>query len=176
MWRQVLTDPHPVSGYHSLIDAEGRRHQILTVAHQIINPETTTDQEHVAPRSYSEVDSAADLQAGSGAAISGGAGAGMEITGYVSDLTAPLHEDVAYRANDAIARAARNRAEIEQAKGILMAFRGLDADQAFLAITRYSQHHNQKVSSLARALVYACGSTTTLHLTINAICPTTNAA
>lgn len=158
MWQSAIQGRGPVAAYHSVIDADGRRHQVLTVAQQIFD----TDM-HVDP----------DADTGSGTASGSGADGVVGIKGYVSDLTAPLHEDVACRANDAIARAARNRGEIEQAKGILMALRGVSAELAFLAISRYSQHHNHKVRDLAHIVVQACASTTALHTIIDAICPTT---
>ncbi|WP_283133255.1 ANTAR domain-containing response regulator [Rhizohabitans arisaemae] len=46
-----------------------------------------------------------------------------------------------------------NRAEIDQAKGILMHARGLDAESAFQELRRVSQHHQIKVSDVARKLV-----------------------
>ena len=46
-----------------------------------------------------------------------------------------------------------SRAVIDQAKGILMARRGLDADSAFAALVTYSQHSNIKLRKLAQELV-----------------------
>ena len=48
-----------------------------------------------------------------------------------------------------------SRAEIDQAKGVLMAQRGLTADQAFTELTRASQHANVKLRDIARQVVDA---------------------
>ena len=46
----------------------------------------------------------------------------------------------------------RNRAIIEQAKGVLMQLLAVDPDQAFAALSRYSQTHNVKLRTLAERL------------------------
>jgi AmiR/NasT family two-component response regulator len=45
------------------------------------------------------------------------------------------------------------RAQIEQAKGILMARHGINADQAFERLREHSQHNGRKISDLAAAIV-----------------------
>jgi len=45
------------------------------------------------------------------------------------------------------------RAQIEQAKGILMARHGINADQAFERLREHSQHNGRKISDLAAAVV-----------------------
>jgi two-component system, response regulator / RNA-binding antiterminator len=45
------------------------------------------------------------------------------------------------------------RALIEQAKGILMARRGIDADRAFELLREHSQHNGHKVADVAAAIV-----------------------
>lgn len=47
----------------------------------------------------------------------------------------------------------QSRAAIEQAKGALMAYRGCDAEQAWVTLRRASQEFNVKVRALAVALV-----------------------
>jgi hypothetical protein len=49
----------------------------------------------------------------------------------------------------------QSRPAIEQAKGALMVSYGLDADDAFLLLRRYSQHVNVKLRDVARAVVEA---------------------
>jgi len=45
------------------------------------------------------------------------------------------------------------RAAIEQAKGILMARNGIDADKAFAILRDHSQHNGQKLADVAAAIV-----------------------
>ncbi|MCW2977400.1 MAG: response regulator receiver and domain protein [Actinomycetia bacterium] len=45
------------------------------------------------------------------------------------------------------------RAVIEQAKGILMARNGIDADKAFAKLREHSQHNGQKLADVATAIV-----------------------
>jgi GAF domain-containing protein len=52
-----------------------------------------------------------------------------------------------------LAEAMRNRAVIEQAKGILMAAGGVDEDAAFETLTRASQRENIKLRDIARRIV-----------------------
>ena len=46
-----------------------------------------------------------------------------------------------------------SRAEIEQAKGILMAQSGVSADEAFRVLSRASQRENRKLRDIARDIV-----------------------
>jgi AmiR/NasT family two-component response regulator len=48
-----------------------------------------------------------------------------------------------------------SRSVIEQAKGVLMATRTLDADAAFDLLRRASQHENRKLRDLAAEVVEA---------------------
>ncbi|HSJ44039.1 MAG TPA: ANTAR domain-containing protein, partial [Euzebyales bacterium] len=50
-------------------------------------------------------------------------------------------------------RALDSRAVIEQAKGILMASRGVNADVAFETLVTASQHENRKLHDIAIAVV-----------------------
>ena len=49
--------------------------------------------------------------------------------------------------------AMESRAEIEQAKGVLIAIHGIDADEAFSRLVQQSQHTNVKLHEVARMLV-----------------------
>ena len=65
---------------------------------------------------------------------------------------AQIHErtvDVIAQLNEALA----TRAVIEQAKGVLMARQGVDADRAFDILRRASQNRNQKLRDIADAIV-----------------------
>jgi GAF domain-containing protein len=61
------------------------------------------------------------------------------------ETTARLAED--------LRRALDSRATIEQAKGILMAQRGCDADEAFHVLTQFSQHTHRKLRDIAATVV-----------------------
>ena len=50
-------------------------------------------------------------------------------------------------------RALESRAEIDQAKGVLMAAHGVDADEAFRQLVAESQQHNTKLREVARNLL-----------------------
>lgn len=50
-------------------------------------------------------------------------------------------------------RALTSRAEIDQAKGALMAIHGVTADSAFRELVRHSQHQNIKLQDIARRLL-----------------------
>jgi AmiR/NasT family two-component response regulator len=54
---------------------------------------------------------------------------------------------------DGLRQAMASRAVIEQAKGILMATAGVDADGAFDLLRQQSQHENRKLRDIAQALV-----------------------
>lgn len=59
------------------------------------------------------------------------------------------------KARESLERALETRGTIDQAKGILMARTGTDADQAFEALRRASQRSNRKVSDLAQEIVHS---------------------
>ncbi len=75
--------------------------------------------------------------------------------GYFLDLTSRRREESRLDIEEAIARVTERRAEIEQAKGALMALFGLDADAAFAALALYSQRANLKVRDVAVQVVAA---------------------
>ena len=49
--------------------------------------------------------------------------------------------------------AMESRAVIEQAKGVLMAQQGIDAEQAFEVLRGASQRYNRKLRDIARGIV-----------------------
>lgn len=59
----------------------------------------------------------------------------------------------ARRHAEQLALALTSRAEIDQAKGVLMALRGIDADAAFDALRAQSQHTQVKLRDVARQLL-----------------------
>lgn len=61
---------------------------------------------------------------------------------------------------DSIQRALQTRAPIEQAKGVLMAVHGIDADQAFEILRRESQTTNVRLHTVAENLVARVSSPT----------------
>jgi AmiR/NasT family two-component response regulator len=54
---------------------------------------------------------------------------------------------------DALRRAMTSRAVIEQAKGVVMATQGCDADAAFAWMVHHSQENGQEISEFADELV-----------------------
>lgn len=70
--------------------------------------------------------------------------------------TAVLVSRRAYSAEeqvDGLLTAMKTRARIEQAKGIIMALRGVDPDEAFAILVEQSQHRNIKVTDIAASLI-----------------------
>jgi hypothetical protein len=76
-----------------------------------------------------------------------------DIEGYYIDLTGEFREESQESAQQAVEASARSRADIEQAKGILMLAYGLDADQAFAMLQWWSRNRNVKLRDLAERLV-----------------------
>ena len=58
---------------------------------------------------------------------------------------------------DGLRRRLLTQPAIEQAKGLLIGFYGVDADTAFAVLVRWSQHSNTKLHVLAAGLVTAAG-------------------
>jgi GAF domain-containing protein len=58
---------------------------------------------------------------------------------------------------DQMRQALESRAVIEQAKGVLMAQQGLDADQAFAMLVELSQRSNRKLREVAQSVVASAG-------------------
>lgn len=92
------------------------------------------------------------LTVGEGVLGGSPATAGRPVTGvhgYLVDLTAPTSDEQ----RCAVRASAEHRAAIEQAKGILMATYGVDADGAMAFLRRWSMDHNVRVAAVAEALV-----------------------
>jgi hypothetical protein len=81
------------------------------------------------------------------------AATGPWLVGQVVDLTALRLSATRAAANHAVIQAAKHRAAIEQAKGIIMVTYRIDADAAFELLRRHSQNTNTKVHDLADHLV-----------------------
>ncbi len=76
-----------------------------------------------------------------------------ELVGYMLDITEPQRQTADRAATAAIAAAAASRATIEQAKGILMALRAMDDDEAFATLRRRSNDTNVPLREVAGSLV-----------------------
>jgi GAF domain-containing protein len=74
----------------------------------------------------------------------------------VAVANAALYSSTVERAENLVA-AMQSRATIEQAKGIVMARRHCDADAAFAALVKASQHRNMKLRDVAAAVVASAG-------------------
>lgn len=77
----------------------------------------------------------------------------VEVRGYMVDVTGSKRSQTAREVDEAVRRSAETRGTIEQAKGVLMAVLGLDADSAFELLRRSSQNANVKVRELAERLL-----------------------
>ena len=75
-------------------------------------------------------------------------------SGFYVDFTDTLQSDV----SNAVSKVAAARADIEQAKGLLMAAYGISADRAFDILVWRSQETNVKVRTLARRFITAMAS------------------
>jgi hypothetical protein len=76
-----------------------------------------------------------------------------EVRGYLLDLTSSWQHYAETMAHEAVERSAEARGVIEQAKGILIAAHGIDADAAFALLRWHSQHSNTRLRVLADGLV-----------------------
>ena len=76
-------------------------------------------------------------------------GAVVGTSGFYIDVTESLQSDV----TTAVTEVSASRAEIEQAKGVLMMVYGIPADRAFDVLVWRSQETNMKVRELARQFV-----------------------
>ena len=88
--------------------------------------------------------------------------AGQEIAGQASLVVAStIAYERSIRLLDQLRVAITSRAEIEQAKGILMSRSSCDADQAFDILRRASQRQNLKLRDVAHTIVVntAAGNT-----------------
>jgi PAS domain S-box-containing protein len=76
-------------------------------------------------------------------------------SGFYVDLTDTMQSDI----SAAVSKVSEARAEIEQAKGVLMAAYGISADQAFGILVWRSQETNVKVRELAHRFIVAMAGT-----------------
>jgi PAS domain S-box-containing protein len=72
-------------------------------------------------------------------------------SGFYVDITATMESDI----STALSKVMEARAEIEQAKGLIMAAYGISADQAFDILVWRSQETNVKVRRLAQRFINA---------------------
>ena len=77
----------------------------------------------------------------------------VELLGYFVDITSTVAAGGEERAHRDIVAAAAGRGPIEQAKGILVATRGIDPDEAFALLKRASNDKNVRLRDLARVVV-----------------------
>ncbi len=77
----------------------------------------------------------------------------VEVRGYMVDVTGSKRSQTAREVDEAVRRSAETRGTIEQAKGVLMAFLGLDEGTAFELLRRASQNANVKLRELAERLL-----------------------
>ncbi|WP_461119036.1 ANTAR domain-containing response regulator [Saccharothrix stipae] len=75
------------------------------------------------------------------------------VTAASTAITGFRRYDRSRRLVDHLQRALDSRAEIDQAKGVLMAAHGVDADEAFGMLVVESQQHNTKLRDVARNLL-----------------------
>jgi fructose-specific component phosphotransferase system IIB-like protein len=66
-------------------------------------------------------------------------------SGYIIDVTDAVQAGVTVAMNELT----KSRAVVEQAKGVLMAAYGINADEAFARLVRRSQHTNVKLREIA---------------------------
>ena len=79
----------------------------------------------------------------------------MGVSGFLVDVTEAVRRTTAREVDEAMELMSQSRPAIEQAKGALMVTYGLDPDEAFLLLRRYSQQVNVKVRDVARNIVEA---------------------
>jgi ANTAR domain-containing protein/PAS domain-containing protein len=82
-------------------------------------------------------------------------GSVTSIQGYFIDITDAIEEASEEGVREALEGPAQARAVIEQAKGILIAVYGIDAEAAYHLLRWHSQHGNVKLRLIAQALVRA---------------------
>jgi hypothetical protein len=80
-------------------------------------------------------------------------GAVMAVRGYFIDVTESTRRETQQAALEAVHRSAQTRDVIEQAKGVLMAVYGVDAESAFALLRTRSQNGNLKLRLVADGLL-----------------------
>lgn len=88
-----------------------------------------------------------------GQADADGEGRVERLHGTVTDLTEARRRFTQQDVDAAVTRVVASRWAIEQAKGVLMACCGVDADAAFEVLVHASQEHNVKVRDIAAAVL-----------------------
>ena len=83
------------------------------------------------------------------------AGGVVGTSGFYVDYTDTMQSDI----SAAVSKVAESRAEIEQAKGLLMAAYGISADRAFDILVWRSQETNVKVRDLAGRFISVVAGT-----------------
>lgn len=78
--------------------------------------------------------------------------------GFMVDVTQSLRIESQHAASEAIEGAFAHKAVIEQAKGVVMALQGADAQAAFQVLATRSQHANVKLHLVAEELVTAAAN------------------
>jgi hypothetical protein len=91
-------------------------------------------------------------------AIAGPTGQVDYMRGFMVDVTQSLRIESQDAASEAIERVYAHRELIEQAKGIVMALRGLDGPAAFDVLAAGSQLTNTKLRTVAEELVHAAAN------------------
>jgi hypothetical protein len=76
-----------------------------------------------------------------------------QVTGFFVDLPEVRQAETQQEVELALIEIARTRSVIEQAKGIVMAGAGCDADEAFAILRKSSSDQNVKLNELSRQLV-----------------------
>ncbi len=77
------------------------------------------------------------------------------LRGFFVDVTESVEKELRTEAGRSIATARASQEEVDQARGMLMAVYGIDADAAFQVLRCHSQHANVKLRDVANALVAA---------------------
>lgn len=88
-----------------------------------------------------------------GEGIRNDAGLLLGVHGFMIDLSGVIDGEVRESAATAVAEARRNSAVIEQAKGALMLYFGVPAEEAFSLLAARSQQTNTKLAALAERIV-----------------------
>jgi hypothetical protein len=88
-----------------------------------------------------------------GRGLVGHGGKVEQVTGFFVDLTEVREEETQREVDAALLKTAHTRLRVEQAKGVVMAVAGCDADRAFTLLREFSVQADVKLDELASALV-----------------------
>jgi hypothetical protein len=91
-------------------------------------------------------------------AVAAPSGRVEQARGFMVDVTQSLRIESQHAASEAIEGAFGHKAVIEQAKGMVMALRSLDAEAAFQVLATRSQHANVKLHLVAEELISAAAN------------------